>query len=385
VSSNLATPHFEGDAARQAHADIPRGSFERELGREGFFGAATHMYHRNPPTAWSSISGAIRPRAVNPAAVLRPSASPWDALELFHNRSMRIRVWRAAGAMDHLARNADGDDLLFVHAGSGGFFCDYGHMAYEPGDHIVVPRGTLWRIEPTEATELLLVESTAVPYRLPDRGLIGRHAPFDVGVLSRPALDETFRAQQPSRAWTVRVKRGNRLGAITYPYNPLDAVGWKGDLYPVRLNMRDIRPVVSHRLHLPPSARTSFVSDRFVVCSLVPRPIETDPGAMKLPFFHNNDDYDEVIFYHRGRLSSRGGGIGAGMLTYHPSGVTHGPNPQTLPNMFEYPTPMADSHAVMVDALDALEIPELPPGCEVEGYAESWTDSIKLAPDAVKA
>ena len=92
---------------------------------------------------------------------------------------------------------------------------------------------------------------------------------------------------------------------MTYPYNPLDAVGWHGDLAPVRLNVRDIRPVVSHRYHLPPSVHTTFVADRFVVCTFAPRPFETDPGALKVPFFHNNDDYDEVMFYHAGDFFSR--------------------------------------------------------------------------------
>src|SRR3546814_20275273 len=79
------------------------------------------------------------------------------------------------------------------------------------------------------------------------------------------------------------------------PYNPLDVVGWKGDFTAVKLNWRDIRPLMSHRYHLPPSAHTTFLASRFVVCTFVPRPIESDPQALKVPFFHNNDDYDEVI------------------------------------------------------------------------------------------
>ena len=101
------------------------------------------------------------------------------------------------------------------------------------------------------------------------------------------------------------------------PFNPLDAIGWHGDLSVVRINVRDIRPLMSHRYHLPPSAHTTFVADRFVVCTFVPRPFETDPGAIKVPFFHNNDDYDEVIFYHAGDFFSRDN-IHPGMVTLHP-------------------------------------------------------------------
>ena len=379
---NFATPHVEGQVTRQAHANLPEGSFEREIGREGFFGAATHMYHRNPPTAWTEISGPIRPRALNPIAVLAPTATPWDALEMLHNDQVRIRMWRVSEAMNHLVRNADGDDLLFVHQGGGDLYCDYGHLKFEKGDYLVLPRGTMWRIEPSEPTDILMIESTRSSYRLPDRGLIGRHAPFDPGVLDRPAMDDAFRKQQGSGKWTIRVKRGGRIGEITYPYNPLDAIGWKGDLYAVRLNVRDIRSITSHQVHLPPSIRCTFASERFVVCTIVPRLVEIDPQAIKLPFYHNNDDYDEFIFYHSGRMSSRGTAFKAGMLTFHPSGFTHGPAPETLQHMYNHPAKIIESYSVMVDTLDPLEVSPLPAGCEWEGYAESWRDSIKLAPDA---
>ena len=383
--SNLIIPHVEGQAARQAHADIPPGTFERELGRDGFSGAATHMYHRNPPTAWVDISGSIRPRAFDPASTVSPTTSPWDAMTLLHNPNLCIRYWRIDRPMDHLVRNADGDDLLFVHAGGGSFFCDYGQLSLESGDYLVIPRGTMWRIEVDAPTDVLLIEATGDSYRLPDRGMLGRHAPFDPGVLAKPALNDAFRSQQGPGNWTVRVKRRGEIGHITFPYNPLDAVGWKGDLYPVRLNVRDIRGISSHRLHLPPSVRTSFVSGRFVVCTLGPRPVETDPGAMKLPFFHNNDDYDEVIFYHSGNLSSRGNAVRTGMMTFHPIGFTHGPHPQTLPHMFKHPATMFENYSIAIDAMDPLEVADLPEGCEVMDYAQTWHQTVEFAPDAKPA
>ena len=381
MNHRFATPRVEGRAARQAHADIPQGAFEREIGRDGFAGAAAHMYHRNPPTAWRAVEGPIRPRAFNPASAA-PSSSPWDALALATNDRVRVRFWRIAGAMDELARNADGDELLFVHRGAGELFCDYGHLGYEEGDYLLLPRGTMWRLEPSQPSEILLIEATQASFRQPDRGLLGRHAIYDPGVLDVPALDEAFRAQPRDRPWRVVVKRRNRLGRIDYPFNPLDATGWKGDLHPVRLNVRDIRAVISARYHIPPSVRSTFVSDRFVVCTVTPRPVETDPGALKLPFFHSNDDYDELIFYHRGNFSSRGGVVGAGMLTFHPSGITHGPHPEQLPYMFEHPAKTFESYAVMIDSLDGLDIAALPEGVELAGYAESWRASIERAPDA---
>jgi homogentisate 1,2-dioxygenase len=103
-----------------------------------------------------------------------------------------------------------------VHAGSGEFFCDYGHLSYRTGDYLLLPRGTMWRVEPAASTDLLMIEATAGNYGLPDRGMLGRHAIFDAGVLDRPALDDHFRAQAPDGPWKVVVKRGGRLGQIVY-------------------------------------------------------------------------------------------------------------------------------------------------------------------------
>jgi homogentisate 1,2-dioxygenase len=140
---------------------------------------------------------------------------------------------------------------------------------------------------------------------------------------------------------------------------------------PGSLNIKDIRPLSSHRFHLPPSAHTTFVADRFVVATFAPRPFETDPGAIKVPFFHNNDDYDEVIFYHAGDFFSRDN-IRSGMMTFHPGGFTHGPHPKALESMLVQKSPSADEYAVMIDARDALDIGPDAKAVEWTGYAESW-------------
>ena len=364
-------PRLEGRTSRQAHVDLPDGTYERELGKEGFFGPATHMYHRHPPTGWSSWEGPLRPRAFDLARINEQHASPFDAAEILFNPHVRLRFWRAPAAMDHLARNADGDELIFIHQGSGDLFCDYGHMTYRAGDYIVLPRATMWRLESREATVCLLIEATGSTYMLPEKGMLGHHAIFDPAVLETPAIDEPFRAQQGETPTRVVIKRRNALSVCTYPFNPLDAVGWHGDLAPVKLNIEQIRPLASHRYHLPPSAHTTFVAHRFVVCTFTPRPFETDPGALKVPFFHNNDDYDEVLFYHAGDFFSRDN-IHAGMMTLHPCGFTHGPHPKALERAFVQPKPATDEYAVMLDARDALEIAPAAHAVEWPDYADSW-------------
>ena len=142
--------------------------------------------------------------------------------------------------------------------------------------------------------------------------------PFDPGVLDVPTIDEAFKSQDLKRPWNVLVKRSNKTGRISYPFNPLDAVAWKGDLYPVRLNIDDFMPIASHRVGLPPSAGTTFLTDNFVVCSFPPRAPVTDPKAAKLPVFHSNDDYEELVFLHKGTMTHRSKFQKEGALSFHP-------------------------------------------------------------------
>jgi homogentisate 1,2-dioxygenase len=367
----IALPRVEGRASRQAHADLPDGTYEREIGREGFYGPATHMIHTHPPTSWSSFEGPLRPRAFDLRRVDTVGASPWAAAQLLANDHLRLRFWRLASAMPALARNGDGDELLFVHEGEGELYCDYGHLHYRAGDYLLLPRGTLWRLEPAAPCVFLMAEATGGSYQLPEKGIVGSHAVFDPAVLDVPELDDAFRAQQGETPWRVEIKRGGAVSFAEYPYNPLDAVGWHGDLAPVRLNLADIRPLMSHRYHVPPSVHTTFAAERFVVCSFVPRPFESDPRALKVPFFHSNEDYDEVIFYHAGKFFSRDD-IAPGMMTLHPCGFSHGPHPKAQANALAPKAAATDEYAVMFDARDALRIGEAASAVERRNYVDSW-------------
>jgi homogentisate 1,2-dioxygenase len=361
-------PRIEGETSRQAHADLPEGTFEREIGRDGFFGPAAHLYHRHPPTGWTSFEGPLRPHAFDAKAA--SAGAPMEGAALLTNTHCAIAIWSCADAMAHLVRDSDGDLLLFVHQGAGELFCDFGHLSYREGDYILLPRGTMWRLEPASPTMALQIEARNGGFKLPERGLLGPHAQFDPAALETPKLDDAFRAQRDGE-WAVRVKRRDQISTIRYPFNPLDAVGWKGNLTPVKLNWRDIRPVTSHRYHLPPSVHATFVADRFVVCTFVPRPIESDPGALKVPFFHSNDDFDEVIFYHAGEFFSRDN-IRPGMVTFHPSGFTHGPHPKAFAAGAKAAKTMTDEVAVMLDARDALDMGAPALAQEDPGYADSW-------------
>lgn len=362
-----------GLTSRQAHCDLPEGAYEREFGREGFFGPTSHIYHPHKPTAWVKFEGPLKPRAFDYTRHDLAASCPWKAAPVLKNAHMQLRIWRASGAMDHLVCNADGDELLFVHAGSGALFCDFGHLAFREGDYLLLPRGSMWRVECAGEAVFLLIEATNDGYRLPVKGAPGPHAIFDPALLEVPQLDEAFAAQKHARETQVMIKRRGELTTLTYPHNPLDAIGWKGDNLPVRINWRDIRPLMSHRYHLPPSAHTTFAAARFVVCTFVPRPLETDPGALKVPFFHSNNDFDEIIFYHMGSFFSRDN-IRPGMLTLHPCGFPHGPHPKAFSAGATSARKETDEVAVMIDTRDAVEIAPEASAVEWPGYADSWRE-----------
>ncbi len=363
-------PLVEGDHQRQAHCDLPAGTYERELGREGFFGPASHMLHTHPPTGWVDWEGPLQPHCYD-LNQLEEGDGPWDAVPVLHNAQVRVRVWRSSVNMGELVRNADGDELLFVHEGRGDFFCDYGHLQFGDGDYIVIPRGTQWRIELQEPLFALLIEASDGGYQIPERGILGPHAQWDPNVLRTARLDDAFRAQQGEQPWKVRIKRNQQLSLCRYPFNPLDAVGWHGTVTCFALNWRDIRPLMSHRYHLPPSAHATFIANGFVICTFVPRPIESDPGALKVPFYHSNDDYDEVLFYHRGNFFSRDN-IDRGMMTLHPAGFPHGPHPKALKKSLENPASETDEVAVMIDTRYALETSAQLQSTENGDYVDSW-------------
>lgn len=364
--------HYKrGIVARQAHVGIPDGTVEEEYARRGFFGRTSHLYRKNPPVGWTALEGDLRPHALHVSDM-----DPVDAGDqLVHrpvflqNADCKLSLCKLDRAMDTLFRNADGDDLLFVHAGTGRIETDFGPLGYEPGDYLLIPRGTTYRLLPAEASTFLVVETTD-ELELPDRGMLGPHAQFDLNVIEVPTPAEPTTDGRDS--WTVVVKRQDKLSRITYPYHPLDVVGWKGDLTVWKLNVRDIRPVMSERYHLPPSAHTTFLTPGVIICTFLPRALETgDPDALRVPFYHSNIDFDEVLFYHAGDFFSREG-IDAGMVTFHPQGIHHGPQPGAV-RAVEGKT-HTNEIAVMVDTRRPLELTELGQSVSRADYWKSWQD-----------
>lgn len=351
----------KGITSKQAHVAIPEGTFEEEHGRDGFYGAVSHLYHQNSPTNWLKIKGPCRPYAID----TRKFEFGEEPVKFLFNEDVALFMFHKIHPDLFYSRNADGDWVIFVHDGKGFVETDYGPLTYSDGDYIVIPRGTTYRIVPEKESRFLMIESKS-DIRQPDRGLLGQHALYDPAVIEVP---EPIAFETVEDKYQVRIKRLDEFTTVTYPFHPLDVVGWKGTLYPWKLNIRDFRPVMSHRGHLAPSVHSTFIGDNFVVCSFVPRPLEEDKDAQRVPFWHRNIDYDEVIFYHAGNFFSRDG-IDAGMVTFHPLGIHHGPHPKAYQN--QRTKDKTDEYAVMVDTRRPLKMTSSANSALFEDYWKLW-------------
>lgn len=365
-------PESKGRVARQAHVGVPSGTYEEEHGREAFAGRASHLYRTHPPTAWVRIEGSLRPRALDLNALPPPALDdPAAWTPVLSSEVCRIFVSRPGRPVPFFLRDADGDLCYFVHRGTGALETDYGMLSFEPGDYLIVPKGTTHRLVPSVADAFLLVIEGTGEYRIPDRGLLGRHAQFDPGVLAVPEPEPHDEAGE----FEVRVKRGGAFTSLFYAWHPLDVVGWQGDLCPVRLNVRDYRPVVSPRYHLPPSAHCTWANDGFAVCTFAPRPLEEDPDVLRVPFYHANIDNDEVLFYHSGEFFSRAG-IGPGWMTLHPQGIHHGPQPAATEAARS--RERTNEVAVMVESEAPFEVSPQAEMTADPAYETSWARGMGL-------
>ena len=363
----------KGRVTKQAHVGVPEGTYEEEHGREAFAGRASHLYRLHPPTAWIKIDGDLRPRAFNlnemkPEDMVDPDAF-WQLIA--GNEDVRLYISRRSEAAPYYLRDADGDVCYFVHRGNGTIETDYGPLSYGQGDYVIIPKGTTHRVVPTGGESYFFVIEGSGEYHIPERGLMGRHAQFDPGVLQVPDPDPHTEEGE----FEVRVKREGKFSSLWFAWHPLDVVGWQGDLCPVKLNILDHRPVYSPSYHMPPSAHCTWENQGFVICSFVPRPLEEDPAVLKVPFYHANIDADEVLFYHSGDYFSRAG-IDEGYMTLHPQGVHHGPQPAAIEA--SKTKERTDEIAVMVETERPLVPSPEAYAVVISEYETSWAQGMGL-------
>ncbi|MFC5745355.1 homogentisate 1,2-dioxygenase [Actinomadura rugatobispora] len=346
--------HAQGTVIRQAQGAWPQGTYEEHHARDGFAGDCSQLYRAHPTTEWTRVEGPIRPRGILTDDLPAEDdaderAQPTTLLEC---ADMRLSISRRRRPAPYLFRNADGDTVILVQRGSGLLVCDYGTLEYGPLEYLVIPKGTNYRLIPHTTDNLSYVVETTAAVGVPDRGLLGHFLPFDIGVLDVPRLD-ALRAHGSGLdgpEWEIVVKRGERLSSIFHPFDPLDVEGWQGSVTPYRLRLRDIRPVTSERMDVPPITHATFAAEGVWFCTMAPRIWQNDPEAAHVQPYHRNVDYDEIII---NLGSPEGDGVPGrpiGLMTVTPGGMNHGPGAA----MLRHPMERMPFYLLNIDTRQAL-------------------------------
>ena len=378
-----------GSVPRQRHTQhrAPDGTLYAEelFGVEGFTGRSSLLYHLVPPTRTHRVEAGpvialeraaerVHRHHLVKTAELPPSGDVVSGrVPLFFNRDVVMGVVRPAGPMPagHFYRNGEGDELLYVHEGRGRFESVFGTLDYEPGDYLVIPIGTTWRLDPAPGVDqrLLWLETPGEiepPRRYRNEyGQLLEHAPYYHRDIRVPA---DVPAHAEAGDFSIDVKARGQLTRYRYHHHPLDVVGWDGYLYPYIFNIGDFQPITG-RVHQPPPVHQTFQGRDFVVCSFVPRKFDYHPLAIPAPYNHSNINSDEVIYYVAGNFMSRRG-VDISSFTVHPGGIPHGPHPGTAEASIGREG--TEELAVMVDTFHPLDLTVQAAGLEDAAYPYSW-------------
>jgi len=357
-----------GTYTKQAHVRIPDGLYEEEHGRKGFFGKVAHLYHENPLTGWTKIEGKLKPRNLPGIFECEEVKNKFE--KILFNQDVIMSYARFEKSFVNFFRNADFDEMIFVHEGEGKLETNYGHLEIKKGDYVILPRGTTYKYYLKTFTKFVKFESSS-EFEQPTRGILGPNALYDQTAMTIPEAE--VGTEKNAKEYIIEIKYNGEITKVTYPFNPLDVRGWKGSLYPWKLSIYDYCPINSHKYHIPPSGHTTFVAKNFVICSFVARPLEhSSEKVLKVPFYHMNIDYDEVLFYHEGDFFSRDN-ISAGAITFHPQGINHGPHPKAFKKADD--KTFTDEYAVMLDTRNPLQCSTLFLKFENQHYWESWKEN----------
>jgi homogentisate 1,2-dioxygenase len=271
---------------------------------------------------------------------------------------------------DYFYKNADCDEVLFVHEGTGTLRTQLGNIKFGYGDYLVIPRGMIYQVDfDTENNRLFIVESHD-PIYTPKRyrnwfGQLLEHSPFCERDLRRPEELETYNEKGE---FLIKVKKQGMLHSLVYASHPFDVVGWDGYNYPYAFNIQDFEPITG-RVHQPPPVHQTFETSSFVICSFVPRIYDYHKEAIPAPYNHSNIDSDEVLYYVDGDFMSRNN-IQRGQITLHPAGIPHGPHPGAYERSIGQKD--TEEYAVMVDTFKPLMVTQQALDIQVEDYYKSW-------------
>jgi homogentisate 1,2-dioxygenase len=375
-------PHKRHTQFRKADGSL----YSEELfSTEGFSNVYSILYHSYPPTqiVQAGEPYSVAPKLIHDRQLKHRSLKGFDIepkddylksrTPVLVNADCRLSLAAPRKSMDdYFFKNADADEVLFVHKGTGSLKTMYGKLSFKYGDYLVIPRGTIYQIEfEGDDNRLLIIESTS-PIVTPSRyrnefGQLLEHAPFCERDFRKPEMLETHDEQGD---FLFYIKKEDNMYPYHYKNHPFDVVGWDGYVYPYAFSIHDFEPITG-RVHQPPPVHQTFATRGFVVCSFCPRLYDYHPLAIPAPYNHSNIDSDEVLYYVDGDFMSRKH-VEKGMISLHPGGIPHGPHPGTV----EKSIGAKETHelAVMVDTFRPLLLTEAAADIEDKDYYLSWIE-----------
>jgi homogentisate 1,2-dioxygenase len=364
----------------------PDGGLYREevMGLEGFHGLQSILYHHflpprvkhteflGPTTVEYADFGPVRHRAFRTEDVQAGGDAVAARRTLLGNHDVTLGVSRPTQGMDYFYRNAQAYEVWFVHEGRGTHRSQFGELAFEPGDYIIIPFGTTWCMDLDDGDARFFVIESPSQIEPPKRylnkfGQFLEHSPYCERDIRTP---QNLVTHTDEGEFEVRVKARDGISRHILDHHPHDVVGWDGCLYPWIFNVRDFEPITG-RVHQPPPVHQTFTGHNFVVCSFVPRLFDYHPQGIPAPYNHSNVNSDEVIYYCDGNFMSRKG-IDQYDITLHPSGLPHGPQPGATEASIG--AEKTEELAVMVDTFRPLDVAVDAQEMEKPEYMASWLE-----------
>jgi homogentisate 1,2-dioxygenase len=365
----------------------PNGEFyyEQLFGTEGFHGHASLSYHTHRPTQVKEIkaSYSVAPKIAidkNIKSLLLKGFELKPERDFLHSRKPLLvnsdcTIGLAApqeSLTDYFYKNADADELLFIHKGSGKLRTMLGNIHFVPGDYLIIPRGMIYQIQFDQSDNRLFYVESFAPYYTPKRyknasGQHLEHAPFCERDFKLPSELETH---DEKGDFLIKIKKEGMMHEVVYATHPFDVIGWDGYNYPYGFSIHNFEPITG-RVHQPPPVHQTFETSTFVVCSFVPRLYDYHPQSIPAPYNHSNIDSDEVLYYVDGDFMSRNN-IKQGHITLHPKGIPHGPAIGAMERSIGHKE--TEELAVMVDTFRPLMVTEEAMGIDDGKYYKSWAE-----------
>ncbi|TKK70239.1 homogentisate 1,2-dioxygenase [Ilyomonas limi] len=358
---------------------------EQLFSTEGFSNDYSLLYHAHPPT---QIIKTDEPVSAAPAIAeekmlkhrsfegfkIQPEKDYLQSrMPVLVNNDCHISLAAPQESMqDYFYKNADADELIFIHEGSGKLLTQYGELPFSYGDYLIIPRGTIYQIYFDSSDNRLFIVESFSPIRFPKKylskyGQLLEHSPYCERDIRTPQNLQTI---DEKGDFIIKTKKKGVLYGLHYAHHPFDVVGWDGCCYPFAFSIHDFEPITG-RVHQPPPVHQTFEANNFVVCSFVPRLFDYHPQSIPAPYNHSNIDSDEVLYYVDGDFMSRKN-VTRGMITLHPAGIPHGPHPGTVEKSIG--AKETKELAVMIDTFHPLMLTQQALGIENENYVMSWAE-----------